>query len=207
MSNRAPNILLLVTDQQRVDSMGCFGGQAVATPYLDALAAGGVVLDAAYCTNPICTPSRASLLTGHHLPRHGVSHLFSPMADEQVMFPDRLRGVGYRTGLVGKLHAQTGDVESKSRHPHDGFDTYELYYGGGAMMRSPLNAYAPWCRDRRPDIYDRLVEHGMAAGPIPAEMHMKHLGRRACGGVLGFAAERSTVLFDGQPVRSAQSVQ
>ncbi len=76
-----PNILLVMSDQQRADSLACYGGQAVATPHLDRLAAEGVLFERAYCTNPICTPSRASLLTGHHLPRHGVTALNSPLAE------------------------------------------------------------------------------------------------------------------------------
>ena len=183
-----PNILLLMTDQQRADSLGCYGGPfgtAVATPHLDRLAAEGVLFERAYCTNPICTPSRASLMTGHHLPRHGVTAINSPLAKHHVMFPERLRRLGYRTGLVGKLHAQAGGIERRRRHPHDGFDVYELYYGGGAMMDSPLNAYAPWCRARRPDMYERLVEHEKHAGPIPLEVHMNT-----------WAAERAAAFFN-----------
>ncbi len=168
----AANILLVMTDQQRADSLGCYGGQAVATPHLDRLAAEGVVFDRAYCTNPICTPSRASLMTGHHLPRHGVYRLQDALDPRQVMFPERLRERGYQTALIGKLHAQAGGIEARQRHPHDGFDRYELYYGGGAMMDSPLNGYAEWVRERRPDVFARLVEHEKHAGPIPLEAHM-----------------------------------
>ena len=184
-----PNIVLLMTDQQRADSLGCYGGPsggAVATPHLDRLAAEGVTFDRACCTNPICTPSRASLMTGHHLPRHGVTAIDSPLADRHVMFPQRLRERGYCAGLVGKLHAQAGGIEAQRRHPHDGFDVYEQYYGGGAMMDSPLNAYAPWCKERRPDVYERLVEFEKHAGPIPREVHMNT-----------WAAERAAAFLDG----------
>ncbi len=182
---KRPNLLVVMTDQQRADSLGCCGNRAVATPHLDGLAEGGVLFDNAWCTNPICTPSRASFMTGHHLPRHGVDHIAAPLAEEHVMFPQRLRDAGYRTGLVGKLHAQAAGVERERRHPCDGFDAYELYYGGGAMMDSPLNAYAPWLRERRPDVFDRLVEHEKAAGPIPAEVHMN-----------AWAAERAEAFLD-----------
>ncbi len=124
-------------------------------------------------------------MTGHHLPRHGVTAINSAMADHHVMFPQRLRKLGYRTGLIGKLHAQAGGIESRQRHPNDGFDRYELYYGGGAMMDSPLNAYAPWCKNRRPDVFDRLVEYEKHAGPIPAEVHMNT-----------WSAQRTEAFFD-----------
>ncbi len=104
------------------------------------------------------------------------------------MFPHRLRGLGYHTALIGKLHAQAGGIEAQHRHPHDGFDVYELYYGGGAMMHSPLNAYAPWVRERRPDVYRRLVESEKAAGPIPLEVHMNT-----------WAAERAGAYLDARP--------
>ncbi|MEL7087965.1 MAG: sulfatase-like hydrolase/transferase, partial [Planctomycetota bacterium] len=167
-----PNICLIMTDQQRADSLGCYGGRAVATPHIDRLGAEGVVFDRAYCTNPICTPSRASLMTGHHLPRHGVYRLQDAMQPQQVMFPERLRGWGYQTGLIGKLHAQAGAIEAVERHPHDGFDRYELYYGGGAMMDSRYNGYAEWVRRRRPEVFNRLVAREKHAGPIPIEAHM-----------------------------------
>ncbi len=183
---RRPNLLVIMTDQQRADSLGCCGNRAVATPHLDGLSEGGVLFDNAWCTNPICTPSRASFMTGHHLPRHGVDHIAAPLAKEHAMFPERLRDAGYRTGLVGKLHAQAAGIERERRHPRDGFDAYELYYGGGAMMDSPLNAYAPWLRERRPDVFDRLVEHEKAAGPIPAEVHMN-----------AWAAERAEAFLKG----------
>ncbi|MEE8590852.1 MAG: sulfatase-like hydrolase/transferase, partial [Spirochaetia bacterium] len=67
-----PNILILMTDQQRYDSLGCYGVDWVKTPNLDRLASEGVVFDNYYATNSICTPSRASLFTGKHLPGHGV---------------------------------------------------------------------------------------------------------------------------------------
>ena len=180
-----PNLLVVMTDQQRADSLGCLGNRAVATPHLDRLAHEGVLFENAWCTNPICTPSRASFLTGHHLPRHGVETISGELRPEEVLFPERLRAAGYRTGLVGKLHTQSGAIESQRRHPHDGFDVYDLYYGGGAMMGSPLNAYAPWVKERRPDVYERLVEHEKAAGPIPAEVHMN-----------AWAAERAEAFLD-----------
>ena len=182
---RPPNLVLILTDQQRYDSLGCTGGRAVATPHLDRLAAEGLLFERAYCTNPICTPSRASLLTGHHLPRHGVSHLDSVLIDGQTLLSHRLQRRGYFTGLVGKLHVQAGGIESRRRHPRDGFDVYELYYGGGAMMESPLNAYAPWCRARRPEVYERLVRCQKQAGVIPREVHMNT-----------WAAERSAAFLD-----------
>ena len=183
-----PNILWIVTDQQRFDSLGCYGSTAVATPNLDRLAAGGTRFDKCYCTNPICTPSRASMLTGHHVARHGVLDLDGELADDHVLLGERLRRLGYHTGLVGKLHVQSGRIERERRHPNDGFDVYDFYYGGGAMMDSPLNAYTPWLAARRPDVLERLRERGKDAGPIPAEVHMTT-----------WAAERTVHFIEHRP--------
>ncbi len=183
-----PNILWIVTDQQRFDSLGCYGSTTVPTPNLDRLAAGGTRFDKCYCTNPICTPSRASMLTGHHVARHGVRDLDGTLADKHVLLPEHLRRLGYHTGLVGKLHVQSGHIESKRRHPNDGFDVYDFYYGGGAMMDSPLNAYAPWLEARQPRVFQRLRERGKAAGVMPADVHMTT-----------WAAERTLDFIDHRP--------
>ena len=72
-----PNILLIITDQQRFDSLGCYGFEAAHTPNLDRLANQGLLFEHCYVNNPICTPSRASLMTGQHLPGHGVYQLYT----------------------------------------------------------------------------------------------------------------------------------
>ena len=92
--SKPPNLLVIMTDQQRADSLGGLGNRAVVTPHLDGLAREGVLFENAWCTNPICTPSRASFMTGHHLPRHGVEHIAGVLGEEQVMLPERLRGAG-----------------------------------------------------------------------------------------------------------------
>ena len=65
------NILLIMTDQQRFDALGCYGCGAVRTPNLDRLAQEGALFERCYVNNPICTPSRASLMTGKSLVGHG----------------------------------------------------------------------------------------------------------------------------------------
>lgn len=76
-----PNILVLMTDQQRFDSLGCYGAQFAHTPNLDRLAAAGAVFEHCTVNKPICTPSRASLFTGKHLPGHGVYRLTECLLD------------------------------------------------------------------------------------------------------------------------------
>ena len=71
MSTRPPNILLIITDQQRADHVGFGGNEIVRTPNLDALAARGIVFDRALVANPICMPNRSSMLTGRVPSAHG----------------------------------------------------------------------------------------------------------------------------------------
>ena len=73
MAAKPKNVLLFLTDQQRTDSIGAYGNAVVQTPHLDRLAAGGARFERAYCANPFCCPSRASILTGLTPRQHGVS--------------------------------------------------------------------------------------------------------------------------------------
>ena len=86
-----PNILLIMTDQQRSDSLGCYGADWVETPNLDTIAADGVVFENCYVTNTICTPSRASMWTGKHLPGHGVYKLYDNLPQDQLLFSELLQ--------------------------------------------------------------------------------------------------------------------
>ena len=121
----SPNILLILTDQQRWDSLGCYNTPGVHTPNLDQLATEGIRYTQCYVNNPICTPSRASLWTGKHLPGHGVYHVHDVLPASEILFPHFLREAGYDTALFGKLHVAGHMWEMKYRHKWDGFNTCE----------------------------------------------------------------------------------
>jgi choline-sulfatase len=104
MRRQQPNILFILTDQQRPDSLGAYGATLPATPNLDALAAESVVFDNCYVQNPLCCPSRYSILTGRYPHAHGViSNWYAPHPWE-TSFAHRLSRAGYRTGAIGKMH-------------------------------------------------------------------------------------------------------
>jgi arylsulfatase len=170
----APNILLIMTDQQRFDSPGCYGFEAANTPNLDRLAAEGVLFEHCYVNNPICTPSRASLMTGKHLPGHGVYRLFDILSPDQVLFTERLRALNYTTALFGKLHVSSNSHEARERHPHDGFDVYEWTNEGPSQWDSPLHAYRQWIEQVDPAFGERLRNEGRGVKHHPREVHFTH---------------------------------
>lgn len=167
-----PNILLVMTDQQRWDSLGCYGAHWVSTPHLDRLAAQGVRFDNCYANNPICTPARASLMTGLELPAHGVCQLHDVLPESCVLFPRRLQELGYHTALFGKLHVSGRAVESRTRHPQDGFDIYEWCMEPAADIDSPFNGYTQWLAKEHPDYLRHLRAQGRQRGHDPAEASM-----------------------------------
>ncbi len=100
-----PNVLLIMTDQHRAASTGCYGPTDARTPNIDALAGQSVLFEHAYCQYPICAASRQSLLTGRYPGRHGLYqnnlHAIDPY---QWTLPGALARAGYETALIGKAH-------------------------------------------------------------------------------------------------------
>ncbi|MEM9479127.1 MAG: sulfatase [Verrucomicrobiota bacterium] len=99
-----PNIIFLLTDDQRWDTLGCYGNEIIHTPNLDALAERGMVFDRAFVTSAICAPNRACILTGQYAARHGMWQFNEELSAEQLAssYPALLKKGGYRTGFIGK---------------------------------------------------------------------------------------------------------
>jgi arylsulfatase A-like enzyme len=104
-ASRRPNILFILTDDQRWDTMGCAGNKVIQTPHMDALAKGGVRFRNAFATTPICAASRASILTGLYERSHRFTFGTPPLADRHadLSYPILLKMAGYRVGFVGKF--------------------------------------------------------------------------------------------------------
>lgn len=107
MSGR-PNILMVYADQMRADCMGCSGNPDVKTPNLDRLAYEGTLFEEAFTSYPLCTPFRASLLTGKYAHQTGVYSNHFPIPTDQPSLAPALKSVGYKTGYVGKWHLYGG---------------------------------------------------------------------------------------------------
>ena len=151
MPERPPNILLVLTDQQRADHVGFGGNEVVRTPNLDALAARGTVFDRAIVANPICMPNRSSILTGRVPSAHGCIFNDRSLAWNVNTFPRQLREAGYRTALVGKSHLQHGLSRNVFREAEqapssfltepegwDAWENAERYVAGGGDGRNRL---------------------------------------------------------------------
>jgi choline-sulfatase len=101
---RRPNVLLLMSDEHKRSCMGAYGDHVASTPNLDRLAAQSTRFTSAYCTNPVCTPSRASLMTGlysHHLEAQDNT---TPYLPTHKTLAHHFNAAGYMTGLIGKMH-------------------------------------------------------------------------------------------------------
>jgi N-acetylglucosamine-6-sulfatase len=121
-----PNIVLILTDDQRWDAMSCAGHPWLKTPHIDRLARHGVWFQNAFVTTSLCSPSRASILTGQYAHRHRVIDNYHPVPSELTFFPQHLQRSGYETAFIGKWH-MGGD----SDQPQRGFDHWVSFKGQG----------------------------------------------------------------------------
>lgn len=105
MSKQRPNILLITSDQQHYDTLG-FANPRISTPALDRLAREGTNFTRAYCNNPTCTPSRATIITGMYPSWHGAWSLGTKLFEDVPTVGDLFQRNGYITSLIGKAHFQ-----------------------------------------------------------------------------------------------------
>lgn len=108
-SDSRPNIIFLLTDDQRWDAMGAMGNTILKTPNMDKLASGGVLFQNAYVTTSICCVSRASLLTGQYESKHNIHDFSTDLSAASVAnsYPSLLKDAGYYTGFIGKFGVGT----------------------------------------------------------------------------------------------------
>jgi len=126
MTQTRPNILFIMTDDHAAHAMSCYGSRINETPNLDRIAEDGMRFDNCFCTNSICTPSRAAILTGTYNHINGVTTLATPMDGRQQTFPKLLQAEGYQTAIVGKWHLGHGGI-----HDPTGFDYWNVLPGQG----------------------------------------------------------------------------
>ena len=103
-ANRKPNLILFLPDQQRADTLACYGGVKVHAPNLNKLASESVIFERTYVTHPVCTPSRSSLMTGTWPHINGCTHNSVPLDRRFRVFPELMQDQDYRTAYIGKWH-------------------------------------------------------------------------------------------------------
>jgi arylsulfatase A-like enzyme len=129
-----PNVLFVLCDDIRPDAVGCYGSPHVKTPHIDALAAGGVRFANAFCTTSLCSPSRASILTGLYAHAHGVRDNFTELPATLPHWPGQLRKQGYATASIGKWH-----MGEDNDSPRPGFDWFVSHKGQGKYFGTEWN--------------------------------------------------------------------
>ncbi len=197
-----PNIVLVLVDDLRHDAASFLGHPYLETPNLDRLARGGAVCENTFVTTSLCSPSRASILTGQYAHNHGVIDNYTPVAPDLRFFPEDLQQNGYETAFIGKWHM--GDTDE----PQRGFDHWVAFKGQGIYYpgnrgttrvvpqtsdegynvnsrRAPQTRYITdeltdlaldWLKDRDPDrpFFLYLSHKAVHSDFVPADRHRGH---------------------------------
>jgi arylsulfatase A-like enzyme len=193
------NVLFIITDQQRADHLGCYGNASLHTPNIDRIAEEGVRFTNAYCTNPMCMPNRATLLTGLYPNAHGVRSNGINLPENIPTIIETLRERGWYTKSIGKTHLQfnfppykrssesaemisewirPATVEKKKKRfekPYYGFEDVELTLGHGDLV---AGHYLDWLEERSPEHmieikkrFTHFFENLMYETSLPEELY------------------------------------
>lgn len=166
---KRPNILILYTDQQRWDALGVNGNDEILTPNLDALAGRGTNFSHPFVQNPVCMPSRVSMLSSQYPSTLRITRMGVPVPEDLMTLPRLLKQYGYRTANIGKLHfLPHANRDHRLPHPAYGFDVLEIADEVGVYE----DAYRAWVRRQAPAQLD-----GVSAGlPLNTILWQRAMG-------------------------------
>ena len=167
-----PNIILIMADDLGYGDIGCYGSTKIKTPNIDALARGGMKFTDYHSNCPVCSPTRAALLTGRYQQRCGIEgvvtaakHRHTGMALEEVTFAEVLKRHGYATGIFGKWHVGYSAEFNPARQ---GFDEFVGYVSGNVDFHSHIDqaGYDDWWKniEKVPEkgyTTDLITKHGV----------------------------------------------
>ncbi|WP_127112634.1 sulfatase family protein [Shimia sediminis] len=202
------NVILIMTDQQRADSLGCTGNPVAKTPNIDALASRGAVFRQHFTPHQICSPSRATVFSGLYARNHGLTRNGVALSEDLPLITHDLKDAQYRTHGVGKFHFQP--ILAGSEHampdsnafwklpesagwtgPFYGFDTVDILIGE-SVSATEGGHYAKWLKETAPEAAELyLPENALEPQPddmdeiwksaIPSELHYNTwITDRAC---------------------------
>ena len=159
MIKKRPNIILFMADQLRFDALGCYGNNEIHTPNIDSLALNGSTFDNHFVQNPVCSPSRCTILTGRYPKNHGTRDNGIPLRDQELCFPEVLREHGYRTAAIGKMHFTTQFVPKENEEddwPEDRYG-FEVVH---TTCDTKTGEYLTWLRERSEKDYQVVKMQG-----------------------------------------------
>jgi len=178
-----PNIVFLYTDDQAQWAMGAYGNPDIKTPHLDRLASRGAIFRNAFTVTPVCSPSRAALMTSRYPSELGIADWIDPqkepelgLAPAAITWPELLKGFGYATMLAGKWHLGTRDEFHPTRQ---GFDAFFGFRNGSNRPIDPKLEVDGQVRQLTGSLPDLLVDEGLKfaerhrEGPFLLSIHFR----------------------------------
>lgn len=221
------NVVLISTDQQRADSLGCSGNRVARTPHLDGLAARGALFLNHHTPNQICSPSRATLFSGRYARHHGLTRNGVALDESVALITHDFKAGGYATRGVGKFHFQPILAPAALAMPDSnafwelpqsrgwtgpfyGFDEVDILIGESAVA-AEAGHYASWLRETAPEAIELYrADRALATRPtdldeiwksaVPEKFHYNSwITDRACGFLEARRVDEPFFLFVSYP--------
>jgi len=172
-----PNILWLCTDQQRFDTIRALGNSRINSPNIDQLVADGTTFTNAFCQSPVCSPSRASFLTGRYPRTTRCRQNGQQIPADELLLPKIFADAGYRCGLAGKLHLSSCSDGKVEQRIEDGYEVFD--WSHHPQPDWPENAYTQWLESKGVSWHQLYDQADPDAKPgsdfvkrgVPAEYH------------------------------------
>ena len=197
---RKPNLIVVLIDDLRYDEFGAGGHPYMKTPHVDRLAREGALFERAFHTTPICSPNRASIVTGQYASRHGIIDNVArdAMSRRLPNYHLALQRLGYETAHIGKWHMGNDGT------PRPGYDTWISYDGHGRLVDPVLNHDGRYVQHRGyvTDIMNRLALDFLGREPErPFSLFLAHKAvhpdaEQAADGTLRIAAQGGYVVAE-----------
>ena len=142
------NIVFIISDQQRYDTLGCNGNKLAKTPVLDGLAEKGLNFKNHQVANPVCCPSRGTIFSGKYISNHSLWAMGNRLDEDEETIPKVFNAAGYQTAHFGKMHL-IPILDRIGQHPDYGFQTFEV--AEGDQQYTSDDAYTNWLRKTAPN--------------------------------------------------------